>query len=144
MCSCDEGEPAKVYAQQFRRARLGYGCCECPRRIKHGQWYSEVRGCWDGSWDRFQLCMRCVARREAWLGVEGCAPPFENLTDSILECLLEEPDLKRPYLIALRAHRARLATLVAAMESTRRERYRAAGARREERKRQLAHLGGGI
>jgi len=144
MCSCDDGDAPKVFTDQFRRARAGWACEECPRRIQHGQWYVECRGLWDQTWQTYQICMRCWARQRAWSEVEGCHPPFGTLADSIQECILEETDVGRRYIKALRAHRAKLAHQILALETARRERYRLAGTAREAKRRQLAHLGSGI
>lgn len=157
MCTCDDGDPPKVIERTLRQARAGYPCCECSRRIQHGNWYDETRGLWGDSWDTFRTCLRCEARREAWTAVE-CAPVFGQLSEAIRECLVTtdydrgigrarrhiDRVAGREYLLALRAARDSVRVEVARLVSARAERYRLAGVAREQRKRALADVGGGI
>jgi hypothetical protein len=154
MCGCEDGDQPKVFESVLRKARNmrhanGYRCCECDRCILHGDWYEEAGGLWDTTWDSYRTCLRCVARREAWNAVEGCRPPFEELTEAIIECIREMRDKllgsdTRPYLLALRKARADLREQVAKLEAQRDERYHLAGVAREERKKALAWCGSGI
>jgi len=158
MCSCDDGDPPRVFESRLRKARpLGhpYECCECGNEILHGDWYEDVNGLWSDSWDSFATCLRCAARRNAWAAIE-CAPAFTRLGETIHECLTaNDYDGKRmvrridhaagrDYFVALRTARAALRSEVQKLEAVRAERYRQAGAKREALKRQRAHLGEGI
>jgi hypothetical protein len=146
MCSCEDADEAKVYERALRKAKRGFQCCECPRRIQHGDWYEDTRGMWEAGWMSIQTCLRCAARREAWARIE-CMPPFTELAKTIRECLHETHDPKRDLLVyrsALRTARAKLRDEVTVLETTRAERYRLAGIARMAKRRAKREMGAGI
>jgi len=160
MCSCDDGDPPRVFDSRLRKARpLGhpYECCECGYEILHGDWFEDVNGLWEGGWDEFRTCLKCVARRRAWIAIE-CSPVFTQLHETIAECIMGwhwnaplkrderciDRNAGRAYLTALKDARAVLRAEVQKLEAERAQRYRQAGAKREALKRQRAHLGEGI
>src|ERR1044071_2635216 len=147
MCSCEDGEQPKVFERVLRkargkRARDGYQCCECRRRIGHGDWYEEVGGLWDGTWDKFRTCLRCAARREAMTIVHG-RPAFGGLHEYISDWEDNGGSL-RELAVEVRTQRTALGEQIVELEAPRAERYRIAGVAREERKKALAWCGSGI
>lgn len=163
MCSCEDGNPPRVFERRLRKARplrLPYECCECGYEILHGDWFEESRGLWEGGWDSFRTCLKCAARRKAWAAIE-CHPVFTQLRETITECLVTrntyhdlagqrrirrvvDRDVGRMYLVALRAARAALRAEIELLERNRADRYADAGRRRELAKRVASHLGEGI
>lgn len=149
MCTCDDYEAPKVIEQVFRKARgqaarQGYGCSECRKLIKHGDWHMEMTGLWDGVWNHYRFCLRCWARCEAWLVVEGCHPGIGEFAEIVSGCLRDEPEQRPKYIKALREQKALLAAKIAELEAQRAERYVAAAVERERQRRIKADLGAGI
>ncbi len=141
MCECSDADEAKVYERALRKAKRGFQCCECPRRIQHGDWYEDTRGMWEAGWMSIQTCLRCAARREAWARIE-CMPSFTDLTVTIRECLRESlPGAMALYRSALRTARAKLREEVMVLETTRAERYRLAGIARMAKRRRETGAG---
>jgi len=157
MCSCNDSNPARVFERTLRKARRGYACGECSKRIEHGDWYEEVRGLWEGGWDTFWTCLRCTTRREAWAKIE-CRPAFTQLHASIIECLITneydreakrtrhllDRDTGKSYLAALSSARANLSVVIAWSEAERETRYRNAAVARQQAMRAKRELGAGI
>lgn len=155
MCSCEDGEQPQVFAQRYRKARRSQCCSECRNAIPCGTWYLDINGLWGDNWDDFKQCLRCHARYEAWAAIE-CHCVMTQLLESIAECLVSrdtwlchetgkrivcrhiDRSVGRPYLVALRAARAHIASEVNALSEAQRSRYRAAGLAREASKRLLA------
>lgn len=59
----DDYDPATVHSTKTIRARKEHTCTECGETIKVGLLYEAVRGKWDGRWDYFKTCARCVLVR---------------------------------------------------------------------------------
>ena len=53
----------------IRTSRVDRTCCECGQGIHAGERYRDDRGCWDGRWDSFVICMGCDSLSEALLQV---------------------------------------------------------------------------
>jgi hypothetical protein len=125
MCHCSEGDPPKVFDQVLRKSKRVYRCCECRRNIPRGTWYQEVSGLWDDTWDRFQTCLRCAARREAFRAIEGCWPGLTELKETLSECM-RGSDGWIEYGRAVRKSHAEIRAHIAQLEAARLERYRMA------------------
>ena len=65
-CSCDIDEAADVYVTKVKKARVQHRCEECFNAILPGEQYHEARMLYDGSWERYTTCCRCMAL-EAWV-----------------------------------------------------------------------------
>ena len=90
MCSCDYDAPA-VYDRKERRARTAHRCSECARPIRTGETYEDVRGLWDGRWDRFRTCSRCLdLRRFAEDRAECSCWAHGNVIEDAIETAREE------------------------------------------------------
>jgi hypothetical protein len=63
MCGCDD-VPAQVYRRETRRSRKEHRCLECGATIPAGTPHEVATGLWDGEWDSFRTCERCVALRD--------------------------------------------------------------------------------
>ena len=79
-------ELPEVYEQSFPRARVPHDCCECSRRIKSGNNYQLVKGLWDGRWEVFKTCLRCLELRN--LIEVRCGEPIAFTT--LKNCLYQE------------------------------------------------------
>lgn len=153
MCGCD-GEGPRVFEQRWRKAtarsRELHRCCECRRTIQLDEWHQESSGYWE-SWSRYRTCQRCVARREAWSDIDGCAPAFGQLIECILEPMVNrcmrvrhiDRVLGREYLRGLRVARESVRATIAQLGAQRAERRRNANIARWA-KRAPTHLGEGI
>lgn len=53
-------DPPEVYSQVLRRARREHTCCECGETITPGDLYEVAKGKWDGDWNEYKTCARCV------------------------------------------------------------------------------------
>ncbi len=58
MCDCDILRP-DVFDKILRQARKDHECSECPVPIKKGDFYYDIRGLWDGSWQNHKICQDC-------------------------------------------------------------------------------------
>ena len=61
-CSCDYN-PATFYSASIQKARKQHKCHECSGIILPGEQYEYVAGLWDGNFDYFKTCSRCVDLR---------------------------------------------------------------------------------
>lgn len=60
-CVCDD--PPSFYRRSNPRARKAYRCYECSGQILPGEQYENVVGVWEGYFDTFATCERCVDLR---------------------------------------------------------------------------------
>lgn len=151
MCSCGDGEPPRVYAERYRKARKPLACSECRNAVQRGSWYVDIQGLWGDSWDNFRQCLLCHARYAAWQKVE-CSAIMAELHGTIIQCLVThdyfssreqgvrhrrtiDRETGRAYLVAKRAARARIDVEVNDTEAAHRQRYSAAAVAREAAKR---------
>ena len=58
-CACDYNAPS-AYSRTMPRARKRHKCCECRGGILPGEQYERVFGVWDGDWNTFITCARCI------------------------------------------------------------------------------------
>lgn len=79
-------EPAEFYHKEERRAKKDHRCSECGRTIEPSETYEYVRGKWNGDFDTFKTCPRCLALLE-W--VQAHVPCFcwehGNLIEDAIE-----------------------------------------------------------
>jgi hypothetical protein len=152
MCSCGDGDPPRVLAQRYRKARKPRACSECSRITPRGRWYVEINGLWGDSWDYFTQCLNCCARYDAWQKVE-CSAVMAQLHETIVECLVTheryprvgdgvtrirrtiDRETGRKYLAAKRVAWARINTEVNQLADAQRLRYFIAAKSREAAKR---------
>ncbi|MBN3951918.1 MAG: hypothetical protein HWQ38_37830 [Nostoc sp. NMS7] len=64
MCDCDrpdydDEEGEELYDENEVVAELSFPCCECNHPIKAGEKYRHIRGCWDGDWSTYGMCLSC-------------------------------------------------------------------------------------
>lgn len=104
MCSCDEGEPAKVSRHERRKARKQHRCYDCDRAIPIGAHYSRSVMLYESTWDSMAICQRCDDLRHAWYDVDGCWLMLGNLRDELRGCI-DGPEVSRLLLAALRKRR---------------------------------------
>lgn len=62
-CVCDYDGP-EIYFSELRKARKVHVCEECRARIQPGEQYENASGKWDGRFDQFKTCSRCIALRD--------------------------------------------------------------------------------
>lgn len=62
-CFCDYDAPA-FYATHKLTASKQHKCDECFRAIQPGEQYEYAVGKWNGDFDRFKTCSRCLALKE--------------------------------------------------------------------------------
>lgn len=64
MCDCkspdyDDEEGEELYEEQERLALSPLNCCECHHPINIGEKYRYIKGCWDGDWSVYGMCLSC-------------------------------------------------------------------------------------
>lgn len=84
MCAVDDAEPATVFEEWTRCARVAHVCGECARTIRPGEVYQVSSGLWDGRWSTFKTCAHCTVLG-AWLGEICGGYPFGALTEELRE-----------------------------------------------------------
>lgn len=62
-CWCDY-DPPEFWSSAIRTARKPHRCDECPRTIAPGEQYEAVAGKWEGYFDTFKTCARCLDIRQ--------------------------------------------------------------------------------
>jgi hypothetical protein len=82
---CDY-DPAEFYSATIRKARKQHKCFECRGFIEPGEQFEYVAGCWDGNFDYFKTCCRCVDLR-TWVknNIPCVCWAHGNLHDDLLE-----------------------------------------------------------
>ena len=56
----DADESYEIGEAKLRKARKEWVCCECDDPITPGDLYEHFKGRYDGMWDQFRTCARCV------------------------------------------------------------------------------------
>ncbi len=56
----DDGDPFDFVQEDLRHSRKPWKCCECGDDIPVGSLYQHVHGLYDGQWDDYRTCARCV------------------------------------------------------------------------------------
>ncbi len=79
-----------VFSENTRKARRGHKCCECRRVIKTGEEYRLFKGCWEGKWAEYKMCLDCDELRHELQDGEG-GPPFGDLAEWAFEAGVEFP-----------------------------------------------------
>ncbi len=66
MCNCDCESPdyddelgEELYDENEVVAELPFPCCECNQPISTGEKYRHIKGCWDGDWSTYGMCLSC-------------------------------------------------------------------------------------
>lgn len=103
-CSCaisiDHDGGASVCTEKIVTARKIHTCDECLRKIKPGEKYENVKGCWDGEWATFHICLDCKSIRDVFFESWLYGQVWENFraefgyTDSVVpeSCIAELTD----------------------------------------------------
>lgn len=90
-CFCDYDGPS-FYVRETPKARKPHRCFECGYQIAPGETYESARGMWDGTFDVFKTCNRCIALRDC---VTAHIPCFclmhGNLLEDVRESVLNLP-----------------------------------------------------
>lgn len=77
-----------VFTSERVRAAKEHICCECLGKIAKGEFYKNDRGCWDGSWATFKVCLDCDALRKE-VDIDERDPafctPYRSLYESVFE-----------------------------------------------------------
>lgn len=97
-CFCDYDQP-EFYNQRMQTAKKEHRCKECGKPIATGEIYENVSGKWDGRFDTFKTCPRCLALKD-W--VKAHVPCFCWAHGNIREDALEtarEYDRQAPGLL---------------------------------------------
>jgi len=84
-CFCDY-DPPEFYSQRMQTAKKEHRCEECGKPICTGETYENVSGKWDGRFDTFKTCTRCLALKD-W--VKAHVPCFCWAHGNIREDALE-------------------------------------------------------
>jgi hypothetical protein len=93
MCSCDGGEPPRVYSAKRLKARKQHRCCECRENILVGETYELASGLYDSSWSNFKTCNQCLAVRErAIVEIPDFCIYHGGLHDELFDCGAEADD----------------------------------------------------
>jgi hypothetical protein len=56
----DEGETMEPCTTKLVKARKPHCCCECAVTINVGDLHEYVRGLYDGEWETYRTCARCL------------------------------------------------------------------------------------
>jgi hypothetical protein len=83
-CSVVGHDPADVLAERMVKARASHECCECGEKIKPGDTYEKVDGCWEGHWSHYQTCEPCWKIRQTYCPTGWI---YGMLRETIWECL---------------------------------------------------------
>ncbi|MEH1902509.1 MAG: hypothetical protein V7L04_14090 [Nostoc sp.] len=66
LCDCDCETPdyddesgEELYEENEVVAELAFHCCECNHSINAGEKYRHIKGCWDGDWSTYCMCLSC-------------------------------------------------------------------------------------
>lgn len=106
MCSCDSGDPNRVWRVITRKARKEHLCEECGGRILPGYRYHYGSGISaDGDAFDIKWCDACDVKLRAFQKAEqedGCWPELGALKETIRECMREDRDFSKRYLAARR------------------------------------------
>lgn len=85
-CYCDYDEVAKVYEAKVVMARKPHRCNECGVTIQSRERYERVGSLFDGRWDTYRTCARCLDLREF---VKAHVPCFcwyhENMREDAIQ-----------------------------------------------------------
>lgn len=86
-CYCDY-DPPEFYAAKIRLAKKQHKCGECAGYIKLGERYEHVVGKWDGYFDTFKTCERCIDL-QTWVknNVPCFCPVHGNMDTSMREAI---------------------------------------------------------
>lgn len=98
MCECespdyDEDFGEELYEENQVVAELAFPCCECCHTVETGSTYRHIRGCWDGDWSTYGICLDCSALSDRFQKEGGChciGGLYEELIDSEILCRDEE------------------------------------------------------
>lgn len=78
----DDGEPADLSTIKLVKSRKEYACSECGDKIPKGALHEYAHGRWEGTWDTFRTCARCLNVRDEF---------FEGwYYGGMVECFREE------------------------------------------------------
>ena len=100
----DDDESFLVFIQTKRKARKEHTCYECCNAIKKGEIYEKSSGFYDGQWDHYKTCCRCLDLHEA-LSDFSCYTQahyrqfgslVEDMEQYIQDCMI--PNLKQTFL----------------------------------------------
>lgn len=69
-CVCDY-DPPEFWNKAMRKAAKPHKCYECGGTIQRGETHEYVSGKWEGCFNDFRTCSRCVELRE-WLSQFSC------------------------------------------------------------------------
>lgn len=100
MCDCespdyDEESGEELWEDNEVVAVLPFSCCECHHPIKSGTTYRHIKGCWDGDWSTYRMCLDCSAVSDRFREKGGChcfGGLYEELIDSEILCWDEESE----------------------------------------------------
>ncbi len=84
MCAVDACEPADVWSQRDRKARVPHRCGECQRTVDTGETYRLFKWLYDGRWSSAKVCRHCLAAGE-WLDVVCGGWPVGMLREELIE-----------------------------------------------------------
>lgn len=113
-CFCAYDAP-DFYAKRLVRASKQHNCSECFHKIQPGERYEYAVGKWDGAFDRFKTCSRCLDMREYVKAHVPClcwahGNIIDDCYDAVDDYAHEAPGLKFGYwrrcVAILRAQRA--------------------------------------
>lgn len=85
-------ELPSVFVSDRVRAAREHVCCECHGKIAKGEFYNNDRGCWEGSWATFKVCLDCDALRKE-VDIDEHDPAFWTPYGSLYESVFESRDV---------------------------------------------------
>lgn len=90
-CDYDYSEMPVCYEEATVKARREHRCCECLGRIAKGESYQRKSGKWEGQFQSFKTCKRCI---DFEANVKAHVPCFRacsigNLIEEAIDCLRE-------------------------------------------------------
>jgi hypothetical protein len=100
-CFCDY-DPPEFYSPRIVIASKQHKCDECARAIQPGERYEYVVGKWDGRFDRFKTCARCLDLKEYVMATVPClcwahGNIIDDCYSAVDEYAHEAPGLKFGY-----------------------------------------------
>jgi len=91
---CDYEPPEFCTVKTITRSKKRHRCCECGREIMPGSEYRRISGKWDGEFNKYAQCERCM---EIWdtLAELGLCLGYTALEDDFNEYLSERKAKKK-------------------------------------------------
>ncbi|WP_445634601.1 hypothetical protein NSTC745_06423 [Nostoc sp. DSM 114161] len=91
MCDCDiqrpdwDEEGEELWEENEVKAEKDISCCECCHPIKAGETYKHLRGCWDGEWSAYKMCLDCSRLSDRFTKKTDCCHALGGLYEELID-----------------------------------------------------------